>query len=199
IPRILPTPPGTIFVDGIDVCDMPLATLRGAIGYVPQETFLFSRTVEENIRFGVDGTDAQSLWAASRIARFDKDIDQFAHGYEEMVGERGVTLSGGQKQRASLARALLTRPRILLLDDAFSAVDTQTEEEILDNLRDATKGMTTIIVSHRVSSIAHADRIYVLDDGRIVESGTHAELLRHGGVYAEIQRLQRLSAELDSM
>jgi ATP-binding cassette subfamily B protein len=199
IPRILPVPDGTVFVDGIDVNRLPLGTLRSAIGYVPQESFLFSRSVRENIAFGVDEPDIEGVHGVARLARFDKDIDQFAHGYDEMVGERGVTLSGGQKQRASIARALLVRPRILILDDAFSAVDTGTEEEILRNLRESTNGMTTIVVSHRVSTVAHANRIYVLEDGRVAEEGTHAELLARGGLYAEIHHLQELRGELDSL
>ncbi|MBN1443495.1 MAG: ABC transporter ATP-binding protein [Planctomycetes bacterium] len=197
IPRLLPTPEGTVFIDGVDVTRIPLETLRRSIGYVDQESFLFSRTVEENIAFGVDAVERERVLAASHLARFDKDIDQFPGGWEEMVGERGVTLSGGQKQRAALARALFVRPRILILDDAFSAVDTQTEEQILDGLREATRDLTVLIVSHRVSSVAHADRIYVLDEGRVAEEGTHEKLLHRGGIYAEIHRLQQLSDELD--
>jgi ATP-binding cassette subfamily B protein len=199
IPRLLPVPDGAVFVDSVDVNRMPLSVLRRAIGYVPQESFLFSRTVRQNIAFGAGDADTVRIVEAARIARFDKDIDQLPRGYDELVGERGVTLSGGQKQRAALARALILRPRILILDDAFSAVDTQTEEEILRNLRETTTGVTTIIVSHRVSSVAHADCIYVLDGGRVVERGTHEELLRHGGIYAEIHRLQQISDALASM
>jgi ATP-binding cassette subfamily B protein len=199
VPRMLPVPPGTVFVDGVDVNLLPLGVLRRAIGFVPQESFLFSRTVSENIAFGSDGAHREEIYGAAAAARFDKDIDQFPRGYDEVVGERGITLSGGQKQRAALARALLVRPRILILDDAFSSVDTQTEKEILRNLHQATEGMTVIVVAHRVSSILHADRIYVLDEGRVVEEGNHAELLARGGLYAETYRLQLLSDELAEM
>jgi ATP-binding cassette subfamily B protein len=155
--------------------------------------------VSENIGFGLDEPDFESICDVSEVTRFSKDIDQLPRGYDELVGERGVTLSGGQKQRAAISRALLVKPRILILDDALSAVDTQTEEEILTNLRSATKGLTTIVVSHRISSIQHADRIYVLDEGRVIEDGTHDELLAHGGDYAEIHRMQLLSDELEHM
>ena len=199
IPRILPPPDGTVFVDGVDVNQLPLDGLRGAVGFVPQESFLFSRSIRENIAFGVGDVEPKTVFSAAETARLDKDVDQFPRGYEEMVGERGVTLSGGQKQRVALARALLIGPRILVLDDAFSAVDTHTEEEIVRNLDRATSGLTTILVSHRVSSIAHADRIYVLDEGRIAEEGRHEELIERGGLYAEIYRLQQLTDELDSL
>jgi ATP-binding cassette subfamily B protein len=196
IPRIYPPPDGTIFLDGIDVNRLSLSALRKAIGFVPQESFLFSRTVSENIGFGVEELRMEEVYSVAGVTRFDKDIDQLPRGYEELVGERGVTLSGGQKQRAAISRALLVRPRILILDDALSSVDTSTEEEILQNLKRATEGMTTLIVSHRISSIRHAHRIYVLDEGRIVEEGSHDELVRRGGVYAETHRLQLISDEL---
>jgi len=196
VPRIYPPPDGTVFLDGIDVNRLPLNVLRRAIGFVPQESFLFSRTVSENIGFGVDDPDLEDVYGVARVTRFDKDIDQLPRGYEELVGERGVTLSGGQKQRAAISRALLVRPKLLILDDALSSVDTGTEEEILENLKRATEDMTTIIVSHRISSIRHAQRIYVLDEGRIVEEGSHEDLLRRGGVYAEIHRLQLITDEL---
>ena len=196
--RVYPVPPGAIFVDGTDVNQLPLGTLRRAIGFVPQESFLFSQTLEENISFGVDDPEQGAVEAVAALTRIDKDIDQFPHGYKEFVGERGVTLSGGQKQRAAISRALLIQPRILVLDDALSAVDTHTEEEILQQLRPFTKQLTTIIASHRISTIKHADRIYVLEEGKIIEEGTHEVLLKHGGVYAEIYRHQLIADELDS-
>lgn len=199
IPRILSPPDGTVFVDGVDVNRLDLGQLRRSIGYVPQEAFLFSRTIGENITFARDEAEGSEVEWVAGLARLDKDVDQFPHGYNEIVGERGVTLSGGQKQRATLARALMVRPRLLLLDDAFSSIDTETEREILLNLRRETEGITTLIVSHRISSIAHADRIYVLDEGRVAERGSHTELLTKGGIYAEIHHLQELSDELDHL
>ena len=199
IPRTYPVPPDSIFIDGVDINDLPLRLLRGSIGVVPQESFLFSRSLKANIAFAADDPDDQDIFGVAEVTRLDKDVDQFPHGYDEIVGERGVTLSGGQKQRTALARALLVRPRILILDDALSAVDTNTEEEILHNLRARTREMTTLVVSHRLSSIKDADRIYVLEDGRIVEQGHHDELLRSKGVYAEIYRLQLISDELERL
>jgi ATP-binding cassette subfamily B protein len=199
IPRVYPVPDGTIFIDGVDVNRLPLDVLRKAIGFVPQESFLFSRTINENISFGTESYDIEDVYGAAQVTRFDKDIDQLPRGYEEVVGERGITLSGGQKQRAAIARALFVRPKILILDDALSSVDTSTEEEILVNLRRVTHGMTTLIVSHRISSIRHADRIYVLDAGTVAEEGNHDELLARGGIYADIHRRQMLSDELARM
>ncbi|MBI4604153.1 MAG: ABC transporter ATP-binding protein [Planctomycetes bacterium] len=199
IPRIYPVPDGSVFVDGIDVNRLPLELLRRSIGFVPQESFLFSRTVSENIAFGVEEPEPEDIYDVAETTRFSKDIDQLPRGYEELVGERGVTLSGGQKQRAAISRALLVKPAILILDDALSAVDTQTEEEILENLKGATRGVTTIVVSHRISSIRHADRIYVLGAGAVAEEGTHEELLRLDGIYADIYRMQLLSDELEHM
>lgn len=199
LPRIYPVPEGTIFIDGVDVNELPLRELRRAIGFVPQENFLFSRTIRENIALGAEEADEPDIHAIAGVARIDKDFDQFPRGYDEMVGERGVTLSGGQRQRAAIARALLLEPRILILDDALSAVDTETESEIVDGLKRFTSDLTTIVVSHRISSIQHADTIYVLDEGRIAESGSHASLLARGGLYAETYRLQLISDELESM
>ena len=199
LPRILPVDDGRIFIDGIDINRLPAGLLRRAIGYVPQESFLFSRTISGNIGFGIDAPKEDAVLSAARVSRLEKDIDQFPRGWEEQVGERGVTLSGGQKQRAALARALLVQPAILLLDDSLSSVDTQTEKEILTELRVATNSITTLVVAQRISSILHADRIYVLEDGRIAEEGSHAELIETNGLYAETYRLQLLSDELEGM
>ena len=199
LPRILPVDDGRIFIDGIDINRLPTGLLRRAIGYVPQESFLFSRSISGNIGFGIDAPKEETVLSAARVSRLEKDIDQFPRGWEEQVGERGVTLSGGQKQRAALARALLVQPAILLLDDSLSSVDTQTEKEILTELRVATNSITTLVVAQRISSILHADRIYVLEDGRIAEEGSHAELIETNGLYAETYRLQLLSDELEGM
>ena len=199
LPRILPVDDGSIFIDGIDINRLPTGLLRRAIGYVPQESFLFSRTISGNIGFGIDAPKEEAVLSAARVSRLEKDIDQFPRGWEEQVGERGVTLSGGQKQRAALARALLVQPAILLLDDSLSSVDTQTEKEILTELRVATNSITTLVVAQRISSILHADRIYVLENGRIAEEGSHAELIETNGLYAETYRLQLLSDELEGM
>ena len=199
LPRILPVDDGRIFIDGIDINRLPAGLLRRAIGYVPQESFLFSRSISGNIGFGIDAPKEEAVLSAAGVSRLDKDIDQFPRGWEEQVGERGVTLSGGQKQRAALARALLVQPAILLLDDSLSSVDTQTEKEILTELGVATGSITTLVVAQRISSILHADRIYVLEDGRVAEEGSHAELIETNGLYAETYRLQLLSDELEGM
>ena len=199
LPRLFDPPPGTVFVDGVDVRDLALAQLRGAIGFVPQEAFLFSESIADNIAFGAGGAAAADrariAWAAG-VARLDKDVADFPNGLDTMVGERGITLSGGQKQRAAIARALMTDPRILVLDDALSAVDTYTEEEILERLRAVMRERTSIIVSHRVSTVRHADLILVLVEGRLIERGTHDELVRLDGFYAELYRKQLLEEEL---
>jgi ATP-binding cassette, subfamily B, multidrug efflux pump len=198
LPRLTDVPPGTVFIDGVDVRDIPLHALRGAIGFVPQEPFLFSATIEDNIAFGVTPQQAshEAVAAAAAIARLDKDIAEFPKGYETMVGERGITLSGGQKQRTAIARALMIDPRILVLDDALSAVDTYTEEEILHRLREVMRRRTSLIVSHRVSTVRDADQILVLVDGRIAERGSHDDLIRRDGFYAELYRKQLLEEEL---
>jgi ATP-binding cassette, subfamily B, multidrug efflux pump len=182
----------------VDVREMPLATLRGAIGFVPQEPFLFSDTIAENIAFGatVEQASRERVEEAGRIARLDKDIADFPRGYDTTVGERGITLSGGQKQRTAIARAIATDPRILILDDALSAVDTYTEEEILARLREVMRQRTSLIVSHRISTVRDADQILVLDNGRIVEQGTHDGLVARDGLYAELYRKQLLEEEL---
>jgi ATP-binding cassette subfamily B protein len=197
IPRIHEVPAGAVFVDGVDLRRFPLAKLRHAIGFVPQETFLFSATIRENICLGAPGTptDDEVVEAAS-VAGIDTDISAFPKGYDTMVGERGITLSGGQRQRTAIARALLRNPRMLILDDALSSVDTETEERILTRLREATKGRTAILISHRVSTVQAADEIVVLEHGAIVERGTHAALLERGGYYAGLYQKQLLEEEL---
>ena len=200
--RMHEPPPGTVLLDGVDVRDLPLAVLRGAIGFVPQEPFLFSDTLAANVAFGPgpsslapDARDAL-VRSAAAVARLDKDVADFPGAYDTTVGERGITLSGGQKQRTALARAIALDPRILILDDALSAVDTYTEEEILSRLRSVMRQRTSIIVSHRISTVRGADQILVLDDGRIVERGSHDQLVAADGIYAELYRQQLLEEEL---
>jgi ATP-binding cassette subfamily B protein len=205
LPRLHDPPRGTVFLDGVDILEIPLPALRGAIGFVPQEPFLFSDTVAENVAFGVhpagDATPGRHeltgpVREAAGVARLDVDISSFPKGFDTMVGERGITLSGGQKQRTALARALMVDPRILILDDALSAVDTSTEEEILSRLRGVMRQRTSIIVSHRISTVRDADQIFVLDRGRIAERGKHASLVADGGLYASLYRKQLLEEEL---
>jgi ATP-binding cassette subfamily B protein len=205
LPRLHDPPRGTVFLDGVDILEIPLPALRGAIGFVPQEPFLFSDTVAENVAFGVhpagDATPGRHeltgpVREAAGVARLDVDISSFPKGFDTMVGERGITLSGGQKQRTALARALMVDPRILILDDALSAVDTSTEEEILSRLRGVMRQRTSIIVSHRISTVRDADQIFVLERGRIAERGTHGALVAHGGLYASLYRKQLLEEEL---
>ena len=196
IPRILDADKGMVLIDGRPVTDYPLQELRRNIGFVPQETFLFSDTIRENIAFGaVDATDAQ-IRAAADGASIAGDIEGFPEGYATVVGERGITLSGGQKQRTAIARAILRDPRILVLDDALSSVDTYTEERILDHLREVMHGRTTILISHRVSTVRSADKIAVLHGGRIVEYGTHEELIQRDGYYTDLYNKQLLEEEL---
>jgi ATP-binding cassette, subfamily B, multidrug efflux pump len=200
LPRLHEPPAGTVFISGVDVREIPLARLRGAIGFVPQEPFLFSDTIAENVAFSAAerGAPLDRVRAAAAVARLDKDVEEFPRGYETMVGERGITLSGGQKQRTALGRALYDDPPILILDDALSAVDTYTEEEILSRLRAVMRERTSIIVAHRVSTVREADQIFVLQDGRIAERGTHDELVRHNGPYAALHRKQLLEEELQA-
>ena len=200
IPRIYDAAPGTVLIDGRPVRQFPLDSLRRHIGFVPQETFLFSDTIRENIAYGISTEDGEAtlddIKAAAEAANIAHDIESFPEGYNTTVGERGITLSGGQKQRTAIARALLRSPRILVLDDALSSVDTHTEDKILNHLREIMRGRTTIFISHRVSTVRNADAIAVLHQGRIVELGTHDELIARNGYYTDLYNKQLLEEEL---
>ena len=196
VPRLLDAPPGQVLIDGVPIGEVPLKLLRSSIGYVPQETFLFSDSVASNIGFGVISPSPEEVEQAAREAGIAEDIGEFPRKYDTLVGERGITLSGGQKQRTAIARALIRRPPVLILDDALSSVDTYTEEKILGHLRDVMKDRTSLIVSHRISTVKDADLIVVLDDGRIAERGDHEELIARGGLYAELYEKQLLEEEL---
>ncbi len=199
IPRLLDPSEGSVRLDGIDIREFSPEDVRRAIGYVPQETFLFSATLAENIGFGVKDASEDSLRRAAAIAGLGPDIDRFPEGLKTMVGERGITLSGGQKQRTAIARAILRDPPILILDDALASVDTATEERILTELATVMRGRTTILISHRVSTIRNADRIFVLEHGQVVADGSHAELLARGGYYADLYQKQLLEEELEAI
>jgi ATP-binding cassette subfamily B protein len=199
VPRLMDPTAGSVRLDGIDLRQLDPAELRRHIGFVPQETFLFSATIAENIAFGVEEATEEQVRRAAELAGLASDIESFPEGYATMVGERGITLSGGQKQRTAIARAILRDPRILILDDALSSVDTLTEERILTHLAGVMRGRTVILISHRVSTVRQADRIIVLERGAIVEQGTHAELLDYGGYYASLSQKQMLEEELETI
>jgi len=196
IPRIYDAAPEAVFIDGKPIREYPLEVLRRQIGFVPQETFLFSETVRENIAFGADNATDEEVNGAAEAANIAIDIESFPDGYKTVVGERGLTLSGGQKQRTAIARAIIRNPRILVLDDALSSVDTQTEDKILNHLREVMQGRTTVFISHRVSTVRNADQIAVLHGGCIVELGTHEELLARNGYYTDLYNKQLLEEEL---
>lgn len=199
IPRFYDTTKGEVLIDGQNVNDIPLITLRKNIGMVSQENFLFSDTLANNITYGIDDSAEEIIYKSAEMAQLSKDVESFPKGYETVLGERGITLSGGQKQRSTLSRALAIDPKILILDDSFSAVDTNTEEEILRNLKEFMKNRTSIIISHRISTVKDADKIFVLDEGKIAEQGTHQELIELNGIYADLNQRQLLEEELSEM
>jgi len=199
IPRLAPTPSGSIFIDQVPVEQFSLDALRSSIAMVPQEPFLFSATIADNISFGVDDASMDDIISVSRLVKMDDEINKFPSRYDQRVGERGVTLSGGQKQRIAIARAILQRPLILILDDVLSAVDSETETTILEGLKDWTKNLTALIVTHRLSAITHADEIIVLDKGRIIERGDHESLRRMKGRYHKMWRRQTVESELEDL
>ncbi len=199
LPRLFDVSDGAVLLDGRDVRTLPLAQLRRAVALVPQDPFLFSTRIRDNIAFALDAPDEQRVRAAAEIAGVAADIEAFPHGYDTIIGERGITLSGGQKQRLTLARAIATEPRVLVLDDALSSVDTRTEHAVLSRLREVAEGCTRIIIAHRVSMVRDADRIAVLADGRLVELGDHATLMARDGAYAELYSQQQLEEELEAL
>jgi len=199
LPRLYDVTEGQVMVDGNDVRKIPLEVLRKNIGLVPQETFLFSDTLEKNILYGLEIEDQSLVDKVSEISQLSKDVTFFPLGYQTILGERGITLSGGQKQRSTLARALAVDPKILILDDSFSAVDTNTEEDILKKLKGFMNDRTSIIISHRISTVKDSDKIFVIDQGEIVEEGNHEELVAKGGIYADLNTKQLLEKELLEM
>jgi ATP-binding cassette subfamily B protein len=197
--RLFEPPDGTVFVDGIDIKQLAVAEVEASVGVVSQDIFLFSGTIQDNILFGVDNADGQKAQEAARVAQLLPAIESFSHQFQTVIGERGVRLSGGQKQRAALARAIIKDPPILILDDAFSSVDVETEEEILRELKRFMKGRTTLLISHRISTVREADMIVYLRGGKIIEVGSHDELLACRGAYYELYRRQQLFRQVDSM
>jgi ATP-binding cassette subfamily B protein len=197
--RLFEPPDRTVFVDGIDIKQLPVSEVENAVGFVSQDIFLFSGTIRDNIRFGVDNGDAKSIQEAARAAQLLPAIESFSKQFETVIGERGVRLSGGQKQRAALARAIIKNPPVLILDDAFSSVDVETEEEILRDLKQFMKGRTTLLISHRISTVRDADMIVYLRGGRIIELGGHNELVARRGAYYELYQRQKLARQVESM
>ncbi len=199
IPRIYEPASGDIFIDGINICDIPVDQLRQAIGYVPQDPFLFSDTIAKNIRFGNPHAGMDDIINASKAAGVFEEIQGFPENFDTILGERGISLSGGQKQRVAIARAIIRQPKILILDDSLSAVDTQTEEKILSSLRSCLENCTAVIISHRISTLQFADKIIVLDNGTIIEEGSHTKLISLKGKYSEMYNQQQLKEEIDKL
>jgi ATP-binding cassette subfamily B protein len=193
LPRLIDPPSQTVFIGGADVRSYDLEVLRRAIGFVPQDTFLFSATIRENLAFGKTDAGDEELRRAASYSTIDRELETFPNGWDTEVGERGLTLSGGQKQRVAISRAMLTGPEILVFDDALASVDAETEERILDSFLTTRRGKTNVVVAHRVSTLQHADFIIVLDEGAVIQEGTHEELLAEDGLYRDIYRLQQFS------